>query len=147
MTRVWQKIVQKGESLTLGKWAIIAGFDVSNQSWKLSENVQRIVDSLKGTPYANYANDIAINRPDYLVFIPKQPMDVAKRDISKPGDTYNDHFQVIYKPQNQMLFAFWTQASKEADPDQHIAFAKSICNAKQSGKPLVHRRKFLSGSA
>ena len=24
VTRVWQKIVQKGESLTLGKWAIIA---------------------------------------------------------------------------------------------------------------------------
>ena len=137
VTRVWQKIVQKGESLTLGKWAIIAGFDVSNQSWKLSENVQRIVDSLKGTPYANYANDIAINRPDYLVFIPKQPMDVAKRDISKPGDTYNDHFQVIYKPQNQMLFAFWTQASKEADPDQHIAFAKSADKGKTWTDPVI----------
>ncbi|MBR6323754.1 MAG: hypothetical protein IKR62_02140, partial [Victivallales bacterium] len=71
VTRVWQKNVKAGESFTLKKWAIIAGFDLSNQSWKLSENVQHVIDTLKGTPYANYAHDIAINRPDYLVFFPK----------------------------------------------------------------------------
>ena len=137
VTRIWQKNVQAGECFTLDKWAIIAGFSMENQTWKLSPNVQRVVDSLKGTPNERYSNDIAINRPDYVVFIPKQPQAVAKRNIAMPGDTYNDHFQVIYKPQNQMLFAFWTQASKEADTDQHIAFSKSADKGRTWTPPVI----------
>lgn len=85
-----------------------------------------ILSYLKGTPSEHERpRTILVNHPDYVVFVPKQPRKIEERDISKPGDTYNDHFQVIFNPSNRYLYAFWTQASKESDIDQHIAFSKS----------------------
>jgi hypothetical protein len=126
---IWRKDMRKGERLELGKWALVCGFDPKGQpppDAGLSEKERRLLSYLKGTPSETEApRDIFVNKPDYVVFVPKQPRDVGKRDRSKPGDTYNDHFQVIGNPSNGLLYAFWTQASKECDCDQHIAFSKS----------------------
>lgn len=92
-----------------------------------AEKERRILSALKGTPSEKESpRDILVNRPDYVVFVPKQPRNVNLRDNAKPGDTYNDHFQVIANPTNGHLYAFWTQASRECDADQHIAFSKSV---------------------
>ena len=96
-----------------------------NQALTATKPVPRL-EALKGTDKEWYIFDILVNKPDYLVFIPKQPIAADLRDPAKPGDTYNDHFQVIYKQETETLFAFWTQASREADIDQHIAFSKSL---------------------
>ena len=90
--------------------------------------VKKVIDMLKTDTTRLDAkrnvNDIQVNRPDYVVYIPYQPRDKSKRDPARIGDNYNDHFQVIeYKGK---LFAFWTQASREGDIDQHIAFSKSL---------------------
>ena len=69
--------------------------------------------------------------------MPKQPRDKALRDPAKPGDTYNDHFQVISNPSNGMLYAFWTQASREADIDQHIAFSRSADKGRTWADPVI----------
>ena len=98
----------------------------------------RILSALKGTPSEREApRDILVNKPDYVVFVPKQPRAQEKRDPAKPGDTYNDHFQVICNPSNQHLYAFWTQASREADIDQHIAFSKSVDKGATWTPPVV----------
>ena len=126
---IWRKDVRAGERLEFGKWALVCGFDPKGQpppNASLPEKERRILEYLKGTPSETEApRDILVNKPDYVVFVPKQPRDPGRRDWSKPGDTYNDHFQVIHNPSNGLLYAFWTQASKECDIDQHIAFSKS----------------------
>ena len=95
--------------------------------------------------------DILVNRPDYVVFVPRQPRDPKLRDPKKPGDTYNDYFQVIEDEKRGLLYAFWTQASREGAIDQHIAFSKSadrgrtwsapklLCD-RDGGKPFLHPR-------
>ncbi len=103
-----------------------------------SEKESRILEHVKGTPTEKEKpRDILVNHPDYVVFVPTQPRDAAKRDISKPGDTYNDHFQVIYNPSNRMLYAFWTQATYESDIDQHVAFAKSSDKGVTWTRPVI----------
>lgn len=136
-TRVWQKEMAAGESFKLGKWAIIAGMDPENQGIDLPPNLSPRLEALKGTDKEWYIFDILVNKPDYLVFIPKQPIAADLRDPAKPGDTYNDHFQVIYKQETETLFAFWTQASREADIDQHIAFSKSLDKGKTWTDPVI----------
>ena len=69
--------------------------------------------------------DILVNKPDFTVFVPRQPEDPALRDPGMTGDTFNDHFHVIRNPADGLLYAFWTQASREMDIDQHVAFSKS----------------------
>lgn len=88
--------------------------------WGQSEQVKQIAHSFAQgeKQFQSYATDLLVNQPDYLVFTPKQNNLVL-------GDTYNDHFQVIAKDAKR-LFAFWTQATREADIDQHIAFSKSV---------------------
>lgn len=83
--------------------------------------------------------------------MPRQPRDPKLRDPKKPGDTYNDHFQVIEDEKRGLLYAFWTQASREGAIDQHIAFSKSadrgrtwsapklLCD-RDGGKPFLHPR-------
>jgi len=137
--RIYQKHVKTGESFQLTKWAIYAGFSPDGQSYyHPAERVKRVIEMLKqDTSRIDAkvdAQDIQVNRPDYVVFIPKQPRDKEKRDASKPGDTYNDHFQVIER--DGKLFAFWTQASREADIDQHIAFSKSIDKGETWSEPV-----------
>lgn len=112
----------------------------------------QILAALKGTPSEREApRDILVNRPDYVVFVPRQPRDPKLRDPKKPGDTYNDHFQVIEDEKRGLLYAFWTQASREGAIDQHIAFSKSadrgrtwsapklLCD-RDGGKPFLHPR-------
>lgn len=102
---------------------------ISPLGYTQSEHAKKIADSFRGTLYENYANDILINKPDYIVFVPK--LDKYDR-----GDRYNDHFQVFDK-QNGTLFAVWTQVSKEADIDQHIAFSKSSDKGLTWTEPIV----------
>ena len=84
-----------------------------------SEHAKKIAESFKDGPeqYQKYATDMLVNLPDYVVYTPKG-------DNMVLGDTYDDHFQVISKDDGTLL-AFWTQATREADIDQHIAFSKS----------------------
>ena len=138
---VWCKEMKPGEKLALGKWAIVCGFDPAGQPQTDPadrEKEARILAYLRETPSETEApRDILKNKPDYVVFVPKQPRAKDKRDPAKPGDTYNDHFQVICNPSNQHLYAFWTQASREADIDQHIAFSKSVDKGVTWTPPVV----------
>ena len=138
---IWRKDMEPGEKIELGKWAIVCGFDPKGQPMPdpdMKEKEDRILAYLKGTPSETESpRDILKNKPDYVVFVPKQPRAKEKRDPAKPGDTYNDHFQVICNPANQHLYAFWTQASREADIDQHIAFSKSVDKGVTWTAPVV----------
>ena len=121
--------------------ATVAWADASDKAADSPEErawQEKILAHLKGTPSATEApRDILVNRPDYVVFVPKQPRAKEKRDPSRPGDTYNDHFQVLSNPSNGMLYAFWTQASREADIDQHIAFSRSADKGVTWSDPVV----------
>jgi hypothetical protein len=138
--RVYRKAVNAGDTFQFKKWAVIAGFDPANQDiFRPNARVARVVEALKrDTSHpdaALNAQDILVNRPEYVVFVPKQPRDQARRDPAKPGDTYNDHFQVIER--DGALYAFWTQASREADIDQHIAFSKSTDKGETWSGPVI----------
>ena len=138
---VWRKNARAGERIELDKWVIVCGFDETNQSAATPEERakrERILARLKGTPSATEdPRGILVNKPDYVVFVPKQPRATERRDPARPGDTYNDHFQVLANPSNGMLFAFWTQASREADIDQHIAFSRSADKGATWSEPVV----------
>ncbi len=139
--RIYQKHAKAGERFQFKKWAVLAGFNPEGLDFfRPNERVARVVEALKrdtsrlDAPLL--AQDILVNRPDYVVFIPRQPRDKEKRDPTKPGDTYNDHFQVLNNT-NDTLFAFWTQASREADIDQHIAFSKSLDQGETWSEPVI----------
>ena len=143
--RIYQKRVQEGESFQLKKWAIFAGFNPEGQTfYRPAERVKRVIEMLKQDTERSDAiyesQDIQVNQPDYVVFVPKQPMKKEERDPSKRGDTYNDHFQVI--EHDGKLYAFWTQATREAAADQHIAFSKSLDKGDTWSEPVI-----LAGSA
>lgn len=126
--RVWTKNVKPGETIYLTKWSFLCGFNPENQSHKqpqLAPGVKAALDAYDGPQDQLFPHDIAINKPDYVVYIPKQPRDRNKHNPALPGDHFNDHFHVLYKESNKTLFAFWTRASRECDIDQHIAFSKS----------------------
>ena len=99
----------------------------------------RVRDYLKGTPSEtrdpNGPDGILVNKPDYVVFVPKH--EKGKNDPAKPSDTYNDHFQVIENPSNRYLYAFWTQASREDAIDQHIAFSRSCDRGITWSEPTI----------
>ncbi len=138
--RIYQKRMAAGERLQLEKWAVYAGFNPEGQRfYRPTARVARVIEALKADTERLDAQrdalDITVNRPDYVVFVPHQPRDKAKRDPAKPGDTYNDHFQVI--EHDGSLYAFWTQASKEADIDQHIAFSKSTDKGETWSAPVI----------
>lgn len=105
-----------------------APLDVS-AAFSQSKHAKKIMESFLGTRYESYATDMAINKPGYVVFTPKQNRFVM-------GDTYNDHFHVFDKPGGS-LFAAWTQATVEADIDQHIAFSWSTDKGLTSSEPVV----------
>ena len=69
--------------------------------------------------------EVLVAQPDYVVYVPRQTFSRSKRDPGIRGDAYNDHFQVIADERRGLMYAFWTQASWEAAPDQHIAFSRS----------------------
>ena len=138
---VWRGNVKAGDKIALGKWALVCGFDERNQNVVTPEErakQARILSYLKGTPSErDDPRGILVNKPDYVVFVPRQSADLAR-----PGDAYNDHFQVIHNPSNGLLFAFWTQATYETDIDQHIAFSKSADKGLTWTAPVV-----LAGSS
>ena len=68
---------------------------------------------------------LGVNPYDYVVFTPKMPQNEKLCDPEQVGDRYNDHFQVIYDRMRKTYFAFWTQATKEAETDMHVVFSKS----------------------
>jgi hypothetical protein len=107
---------------------VISIFCVS-VAYSQSEHAKKIAESFTGTKYESYAKDILVNKPDFVVFTPK-------KDKFITGDTYNDHFQVFDKPDGT-LFAVWTQATREADVDQHIAFSKSIDKGLTWSEPII----------
>ena len=77
------------------------------------------------------AKDIMLTNPDYVVFVPKQPMQMfQKTDPHEIGDCYNDHFQVLHDDARGLYYAFWTQASWEGAGDHHIVFSKSADGGK-----------------
>ena len=138
--RVYQKRVKAGERFQFKKWAVLAGFSPEGLDiYRPNERVARVVEALArdaSRPDAQVsAQDLLVNRPDYVVFIPRQPRDREKRDPSRPGDTYNDHFQVI--AHEGAFYAFWTQATREADIDQHIAFSKSSDKGETWSEPVI----------
>jgi hypothetical protein len=100
----------------------------------LKSRVRRFAASFAGTEYDEYATDVLVGSPDYIVYVPRRRMDIL-------GDTYNDHFQVFTKPDGS-LFAAWTQATREGHVDQHIAFSRSTDKGLTWTEPLV-----LAGSA
>ncbi len=81
-----------------------------------SSHARAVVESFRES-HPKYVTDMLVSKPDYVVFAPRAELD-------QRGDTYNDHFQVFDKPDGR-LFATWTQASKEGNKDQHIAFSHS----------------------
>ena len=63
---------------------------------------------------------------DFIVYHPEQSFDQRfLNDLSKRGDRYNDHFQVIWDDRRRLMYAFWTQGSWEGAPDIHVCFSKS----------------------
>ena len=80
---------------------------------------------------------LGVNPYDYVVFKPKMQKKGGKVSPGDRGDRYNDHFQVIYDQTKKVYYAFWTQASRESDIDQHIAFSKSTDGLASWREPVV----------
>ena len=74
---VWCKDMKPGEKLALGKWALVCGFDLAGQPQPDpadKEKEDHILAYPKGTPSETEApRDILKDKPDYVVFVPKQP--------------------------------------------------------------------------
>lgn len=83
--------------------------------------------------------EITVTRPDFVCYVPEQTIFRGGRkcDPARRGDSYNDHFQVLNDDRRGHLYAFWTQASKEADTDQHIVFSKSADRGMTWTHPVV----------
>ena len=100
----------------------------------------RILSYASGLPSESQApRDMLCNKPDYVCFVPRnnRKFPGATADPKKRGDSYNDHFQVLHDPLRKMLYAFWTQATKESELDQHIAFSRSGDNGETWSEPVV----------
>ena len=83
------------------------------------------------------SDDILVNSPDYIVFVPRQPQDLKDCNPFQIGDRYNDHFQVIQDPDRGLTYSFWTQATRESRADQHIAFSRSADGGKTWTDPVI----------
>ncbi|MBQ7188541.1 MAG: exo-alpha-sialidase [Kiritimatiellae bacterium] len=140
VSAVYAKQVRDGDAYRFKKWVVFAGFSEEGlpkyQPPKVSERMARIIESWKGTAFEKHCRNVLVNRPDYLVFVPKQKLENrTPTNLRAPGDTYNDHFQVI--EHNGKLFAFWTQATYEGARDQHIAFSKSLDKGETWSEPVI----------
>lgn len=120
----YQKHVSPGDTFTFNRWVVVVAKQIKNPDGKEAVISNNAADLL-GAKMMN---------PDYIVFIPKG-------DRAVRGDRYNDHFQVFDKTKD-MLFATWTQATREGDIDQHICFTRSVDHGKTWEEPIV-----LAGSA
>jgi hypothetical protein len=78
---------------------------------------------------ARIPTQLRITKPDYVVFVPE----VTETGVN---DTGNEHFLVTDGPDGSLI-AVWTQSSAEAQPDQHIAFARSVDEGVTWSKPAI----------
>ena len=74
---------------------------------------------------------------DFTVYSPRQARTDSLRNPSETGDTFNDHFHVLPDPARNLLYAFWTQGSYEAAPDEHIVFSKSADGGRTWTEPVI----------
>jgi len=74
-------------------------------------------------------SELHVTRPDYVVFVPA----VTDAGVT---DTGNEHFLVFDGPDGSLM-AVWTQSSAEAQPDQHIAFARSTDEGRTWSPPRI----------
>ena len=101
-----------------------------------------ILERAKDCPTAAYKpRDILVSKPDYVVYVPEQPGNRKLMDPKRVGDSYNDHFQVLWDVKRSLFYAFWTQASWEGAGDHHICFSKSADRGLTWTKPI-----YLAGS-
>ena len=75
------------------------------------------------------ARELYVTQPDYVVFMPQ----VTEERVT---DTGNEHFLVFDGPDGSLM-AIWTQSTAEAQPDQHIVFARSDDEGKTWSMPGV----------
>ncbi len=91
------------------------------------------VDPLKTPPAAELKrrmeSELRATGPDYVVFVPE----VTDAGVS---DTGNEHF-LVFDGADGSLMAIWTQSTHEGQPDQHIAFSKSLDEGAKWTKPKV----------
>jgi len=73
--------------------------------------------------------ELKVTRPDFVVFVPR----ITDNEVT---DTGNEHFLVFDGPDGSLM-AVWTQSSAEAQPDQHIAFARSADEGKTWSPPRI----------
>jgi len=78
---------------------------------------------------ARIPEQLRITKPDYVVFVPE----VTDEGVN---DTGNEHFLVFDGPDGSLM-AVWTQSSAEAQPDQHIAFARSTDEGRTWSRPRI----------
>jgi hypothetical protein len=67
-----------------------------------------------------------VSEPDFVVFLPQD----------HKGQGTNQHFLVVPTPQRTFL-GFWTQATQENDPDQHVAMSRSTDQGRTWSEPVV----------
>jgi len=73
--------------------------------------------------------ELRATRPDFVVFVP------SVSDMSAT-DTGNEHFLVFNGPDDS-LTVVWTQSSAESQPDQHIAFSRSMDEGRTWARPCI----------
>lgn len=73
--------------------------------------------------------ELHATKPDFIVFVPT----VTDTAVT---DTGNEHFLVFDGPDGSLM-AVWTQSSAEAQPDQHIAFARSVDEGRTWSRPRI----------
>lgn len=78
---------------------------------------------------ARIPGQLRITQPDFVVFVPE----VTDQGVT---DTGNEHFLVFDGPDGSLM-TVWTQSSAEAQPDQHIAFARSTDEGVTWTKPRI----------
>lgn len=78
---------------------------------------------------ARIPTQLRITKPNYIVFVPE----VTDTAVT---DTGNEHFLVTEGPRDSLI-AVWTQSSAEAQPDQHIAFARSLDHGATWTRPQI----------
>lgn len=67
------------------------------------------------------------SKPDFVVFVPSAPDE---------SDGTNQHFLVVPAADREFL-AFWTQATRENDPDQHVAMSRSRDQGRTWSQPMT----------
>ncbi len=68
-----------------------------------------------------------VSQPDLIVFIPS---------AAKAPDSVNQHFLVVPAFEDHFL-GFWTQATEENEPDQHVVMSRSTDRGRTWAKPEV----------